>query len=621
MARLGTRSDGTPYTPRLSARTRRIRAYKEKLVAVDLDALAKAPNLEILELAGNPIRTLDLTPLAACPNLRELTIGADTPIDLAPLAGCPALASLRLEARGWTTLDLSPLAGHPSLASLSFTVHALTSLDLTPLASCPNLRRLSIAARELDRLDLAPLAPLDLTNLYVESRRLDRVDLAPARDWPNLATLQLMQAPIRDLDLTPLRATALTRLHLAGHALRRLDLTPLAALETLEGFVLDPMPTLVLEAGSPDAVAAPALQDYLEEGWITLHTRRTDLDAVLREIARRSAAEGTLTESSAPPIDEAAFWRLIEAARATAPDAGERRSGASPITAEIARRLVALDRERVAGFRRIFWRLMGRVSDRAHDHLAGLWGGCSDDTFLDVRQWLIAQGEATFARVVDDPTALGALLPHRIDPEESIVSRAITAVEQAQTLAVEEDVMVRWLAHPMEYGERPAEIEAYHHETTRWPLHERPVDLFLHRYRMTADGPLRIGMTGPITWSFLNTDLGGLDPTTLKWLFAGWHVAFTTVQAETYDRAAQNRERAALTARIQTSEPSFIEMLDYLRIGELTFYAYRAAGPDGAESIVARGADYRATYPADAAYLRVPPLYIYIGSLFFAGKL
>lgn len=181
--------------------------------------------------------------------------------------------------------------------------------------------------------------------------------------------------------------------------------------------------------------------------------------------------------------------------------------------------------------------------------------------------------------------------------------------------------MARWLAHPLEYGERPRQIEAFHRETTRWPLHERPVTFVLHRYRMAPDAPLRIGMTGPITWSFLDAGLSDLDPNTLKLIFAGWHVAFTTVRADAHDAAAQQREREALAARLRTAEPGFTGMLDYLRIGELTFYAYRVHRPGTPAAVVVRGAGHRVTYPANAAYLRVPPLYVFIGSLFFTGKL
>lgn len=73
-----------------------------------------------------------------------------------------------------------------------------------------------------------------------------------------------------------------------------------------------------------------------------------------------------------------------------------------------------------------------------------------------------------------------------------------------------EQEMTRWLAHPMEFGQPPAEIKEIHRERTAWPLFDKPVTLAFHRYRM-PDGFSSIGMTGPITWSFLGDDLSGFN--------------------------------------------------------------------------------------------------------------
>jgi hypothetical protein len=313
-------------------------------------------------------------------------------------------------------------------------------------------------------------------------------------------------------------------------------------------------------------------------------------------------------------MDEAAFWRLIEEARRDA------QAAQVDITEAIARRLVRHDPKAVAAFRRIFWTQMGRVGGEAHQILFDLWGGCSDDVFLDVRQWLIARGRDAFRRVADDPAALREVAPEAVGHDESIISLAITAVEEAQALAAAEREMAAWLAHPMEYGVQPVEVTVVHREVTRWPLRDEPVELVLHRYRMPS-GASGIGMTGPITWSFIDADLHALDVNTLKQLYAGWYVAFTAVNAPTYDAEANRRERDAMAAQLKAATPGFVRMRDYLHIGELIFYAYEVKKPDGATAVVARGAEHRCAYPADAAYLRVPPLYVYIGSLFFAGKL
>ncbi len=74
-----------------------------------------------------------------------------------------------------------------------------------------------------------------------------------------------------------------------------------------------------------------------------------------------------------------------------------------------------------------------------------------------------------------------------------------------------EQEMATWLAHPMEFGEPPETMEEIHREKTPWPLFKKQVDLAFHRYRM-KDGFSSIGMTGPITWSFIGDDLRDFAP-------------------------------------------------------------------------------------------------------------
>ena len=82
-----------------------------------------------------------------------------------------------------------------------------------------------------------------------------------------------------------------------------------------------------------------------------------------------------------------------------------------------------------------------------------------------------------------------------------------------------EQEMADWLAHPMEFGEPPEHVEEIHCEKTYWPLFDKKIDLSFHRYRM-KDGFSSIGMTGPITWSFLGDDLSGFTMEELKRLYA-----------------------------------------------------------------------------------------------------
>jgi hypothetical protein len=182
-----------------------------------------------------------------------------------------------------------------------------------------------------------------------------------------------------------------------------------------------------------------------------------------------------------------------------------------------------------------------------------------------------------------------------------------------------EQDMATWLAHPMEFGEPPEAIEEVHRETTPWPLFDKPVALAFHRYRM-KDGFSGIGLTGPITWSFIGDDLRGFTPDELKRLYAGWYIAFAAVNDANYSRERNKQERQALEARLREKLAGFIGVVDYLSFGELVFYAYKIKQGDE-EVVIATDRTDTMAYEAGSKYLRLPPLYYFLGSLFFEGKL
>jgi hypothetical protein len=182
-----------------------------------------------------------------------------------------------------------------------------------------------------------------------------------------------------------------------------------------------------------------------------------------------------------------------------------------------------------------------------------------------------------------------------------------------------EQEMSQWLAHPMEFGEPPEEIQEIHREKTHWPLFDEKVELVFHRYRM-KDGFTSIGMTGPITWSFVGDDLSGFSMDELKRLYAGWYIAFTALNSPNHSHERNREEREALAERLKEEQAGFVRVMDYLSFGELVFYAYKVK-QNGNELVIATDTETRTEHKAGSKYLRLPPLFYFLGSLFFEGKL
>ena len=193
----------------------------------------------------------------------------------------------------------------------------------------------------------------------------------------------------------------------------------------------------------------------------------------------------------------------------------------------------------------------------------------------------------------------------------STVTYAITDAEKE---------MSDWLSHPMEFNQPPVEIKEIHREFTEWPLADSKIEIVFHRYRM-KDGYVGIGMTGPITWSFIGNKLQeefSFDE--LKRIYAGWYVSFLAVNGKNFDSVKNNAQKVAKLKELRAKNKNIIEMEDYLLIGKLIFYAYKEMRGD-TEIVIATDLNHPREYPKDSKYLRLPILYHYIGSLFFDGQL
>jgi hypothetical protein len=182
-----------------------------------------------------------------------------------------------------------------------------------------------------------------------------------------------------------------------------------------------------------------------------------------------------------------------------------------------------------------------------------------------------------------------------------------------------EQEMAEWLAHPMEFGETPVEINEIHQEVTPWPLFDEQVSLSFHRYKM-KDGFSSIGMTGPITWSFLGDVLSGFSIEDLKRLYAGWHISFMAINSSGYSIEESKKRQQSTEIKLQKSINGFEKIVEYLSFGELVFYAYKYKR-EGKDFVVATDGEDKLEYEEGSKYLRLPPLYYFLGSLFFDGKL
>ncbi len=154
----GVKSNGQPFEFPFNTQDTSLILSKMNLKSIDLTQLANCPNLKILDLKNNKLES----------------------IDLSPLTNCTKLVDIYLRVNMLSSIDLSPLQNKKELDYLGLSSNRLTSIDLTPLQSCDKFRSLSLRKNELTSLDLSPLQSLqNLRVLYLNKNRFTSLDLSP----------------------------------------------------------------------------------------------------------------------------------------------------------------------------------------------------------------------------------------------------------------------------------------------------------------------------------------------------------------------------------------------------------------------------------------------------------
>ena len=195
----------------------------------DLTGLEFATNLEVLDIAGNPLS--DLSPLTKLVTLKLLEFSGESLSDLSALEDL-----INLERLGfWKTSvsDLSPLAGLTKLRWLGFFSNPMIS-DLSPLAGLTNLKELHTYSS--NRPGLLPLK--SLTGLVALSVRGSGVsDISPLAELINLEQLNL-EGNRNISDISAL-ASLKKLVYLNLHTNQIEDVSPLAGLHNLERLQLE----------------------------------------------------------------------------------------------------------------------------------------------------------------------------------------------------------------------------------------------------------------------------------------------------------------------------------------------------------------------------------------------
>ena len=176
--------------------------------------------------------------------------------------------------------------------------------------------------------------------------------------------------------------------------------------------------------------------------------------------------------------------------------------------------------------------------------------------------------------------------------------------------------MSQWLTHPMEFGQAPASCRVVESFLVEWPFREDQQEVHLVEYTM-PDGVTGIGVTGPITWSFLDIDFSQFTYDELLYLYAGWYICFATINSEDYAPSFSEGEDQQMMFMLATQHSmSNMEITDRVEIGGQTYFEINATGPNGPVKVCGT-LDSCSSFEASSKFALLPPLFSYLGFTFY----
>ena len=134
------------------------------------------------------------------------------------------------------------------------------------------------------------------------------------------------------------------------------------------------------------------------------------------------------------------------------------------------------------------------------------------------------------------------------------------------------NAMSKWLSHPSELGRLPLDIKIIAHRTMEWPFFDTPQEVFLLAYTMPNQYK-GIGITGPITWSFMgNIPFDKFSYDELYLLYAGWYILFAIINKPGYKKPENLAKEQQLISRLKKQGYSQIEVTNQWHIGNVIYY-------------------------------------------------
>ena len=151
-----------------------------------------ASEVQTIDVFGNDLKHLDLSPLSDFKNLKELSIRSTNlqEIDLRPLKGLN-IETIDIDDSLVKEVNLTPLSDCKMLRKIRVLCSLLQHVDLKPLSNLQKLTVINFSENDIKSIDLSTISSNILKSVYINSyANFDDLDLSPLYNQTKLIGLR-----------------------------------------------------------------------------------------------------------------------------------------------------------------------------------------------------------------------------------------------------------------------------------------------------------------------------------------------------------------------------------------------------------------------------------------------
>jgi hypothetical protein len=177
-----------------------------------------------------------------------------------------------------------------------------------------------------------------------------------------------------------------------------------------------------------------------------------------------------------------------------------------------------------------------------------------------------------------------------------------------------EQAMAEWLASPLEFGVRPIRVRRKSSYTGELVTFGH-VQIHLVEYQMPDGVTGRGFVNGPLTWSFIGSDIDAIDDQDLLVAYCGWAWLFSALNGPSGNvrtRFVSDGQEATFVGRKRREGWTEIEVTNRYKIAEHELFEFTGVF-SGRRARGAGGLEHYVSFKQGEPCFNLPSIYFFLG--------